>query len=222
MRKILSIVASLFAIFACAPACADDFADLATRCAPEIHVKTLAAVVWQESAGNPFSININRAAALRHQPESASEAVLTARRLLAEGFNIDVGLGQVNSANFTAGELERLFTPCGNLQAAARILSGCYARAVAVQGEGQAALRAALSCYNTGSFTAGIRNGYVRKVSAKAGLFVPELLPASSGTSQTIRSAPPPRAGGEPDVFAAGDADAFAGESGAVRDIDQK
>ncbi|SAL84914.1 lytic transglycosylase catalytic [Caballeronia choica] len=219
IRIALVIVAALFGLIATQARADGNFEDLAAQCAPEIHIKTLAAVVRQESVGNPFSININGAKGLPRQPQTAAEAAVRAQALLDRGFNIDVGLGQVNSKNFAmlGVSAAQLFSPCANLQASARILSDCYRRAVAVYGEGQPALHAALSCYNTGSFRNGIANGYVRKVVAKTVLPVPELLPLEGtqatprASVPTVRSAPPQRAGGEPDVFgSAGDSDAFA------------
>lgn len=202
------------------------FADLAAACAPEIHIRTLAALVRHESALNPYAININGQKQLEKQPTSAAEAAAVAQRLLDRGVNIDVGLGQINSNNFSVLHvaLKDLFDSCVNLHAAARVLSDCYRRGVAVFGEGQAALHAALSCYNTGSLRNGINNGYVRKVAAQVTLPVPELLPLAGGPGtappsapQTERAEDKPAApidetkrAGEPDAFAAAsDADAF-------------
>src|SRR5699024_3643030 len=47
---------------------------------------------------------------------------------------------------------------------AAMILRECYARALHQFDTKQGALRAALSCYNTGNFTDGFSNGYVMQV----------------------------------------------------------
>ncbi|CAM2164739.1 type IV secretion system protein VirB1 [Burkholderia latens] len=202
------------------------FATLAAECAPTVHIRTLAALVRHESSLNRFAINVNGGEALSRQPVNESEAIATAQALLDQGRNIDVGLAQINSGNFRALgiPLAKLFDPCESLRAGARILSDCYERAVAVSGQGQDALHAALSCYNTGTLTAGLRNGYVRKVVAQARLPVPELLPdaptsnsdrtapvvlqakrATSGAaSQTIAKNPKPAdEEGEPDVFSA-------------------
>lgn len=210
-----------------------NFVQLAARCAAAINIRTLGSLVRQESRANPFAININGAKALDHQPTTQAEAMATAQALLAQGDNIDVGLGQINSRNFQwlGLSLAQLFDPCENLRAAAQVLSDCYARGVAVSGQGQDALHAALSCYNTGSLSNGISNGYVRRVMAQATLPVPELLPLSQGGRVVVpvplrdrRTAGPlapqqrttatAAAGaiqsGEPDVFStSGDDDAF-------------
>jgi type IV secretion system protein VirB1 len=203
---------------------ASNFAVLAATCAPNVHLRTVSAIVRQESAANPFAININGAKQLDRQPASAAEAVTLARRLLDQGYDIDIGLGQINSGNFVilGYRLEDLFEPCANLQAMARILSDCYRRGVLVLGEGQPALHAALSCYNTGSLRSGITNGYVRKVVSQVTLPVPELLPVAGGSIpptppvspaavERQDTARPGNSIGEPDAFGASDdPDAFA------------
>lgn len=199
---------------------AETFAQLGARCAPSINIHTLASVVRQESRFNMYAININGSKPLKRMPTNAAEAVATARRLLDAGYKIDVGLGQISSGNFgwLGLSLSQLFEPCANLAASARVLSACYQRAVAAQGEGQLALRSALSCYNTGSLSKGFKNGYVRAVVAQASRPVPELLPLASG-GQGVEPAPlrtsrrrrAEAAWSGGDVFATNaDADAFA------------
>jgi type IV secretion system protein VirB1 len=61
-----------------------------------------------------------------------------------------------------------MFDPCLNIKAGSEILLTDYAAAVHVYGEGQTALRAALSAYNSGSFERGFRNGYVARYYARA------------------------------------------------------
>ena len=128
----------------------------------------MAAVVSVESRGNPYAIGVNRGRQVR-QPTNAAEAVAVAKRLLARGANIDLGLGQINSSNlkWLGLSIEAAFDPCSNLAAAARVLTGNYRRAV---GLGiQSPLGAALSAYNTGSMQRGYRNGYVAKVYRASG-----------------------------------------------------
>ena len=128
----------------------------------------MAAIVSVESRGNPFAIGVNRGRQVR-QPTSAAEAVAVAKRLLARGANIDLGLGQINSSNlkWLGLSVEAAFDPCSNLAAAARVLTGNYRRAVALGI--QSPLGAALSAYNTGSMQRGYRNGYVAKVYRASG-----------------------------------------------------
>lgn len=143
-----------------------DFLALVQTCAPWVAPATLQAIVRTESAFEPLAIGINGGAKLARQPSSTAEAVATAEWLIARGYNIDLGLGQVNSRNLakTGLRLEDAFDPCKNIAAAATILQWNYQAARSrVQGE-QSALQAALSAYNTGSFTKGMANGYVQKV----------------------------------------------------------
>lgn len=164
------------------------FEELAARCAPSVHLRTLSAVVMQESRGYPFAIGINGGARLPRQPSNEAEAIATARWLLRSGYNFDAGLGQINSKNFNALGLtpDNLFEPCLNLKSAASILSQCYAKSLKSYG-GQSAIHGALSCYNTGNLRRGFANGYVRKVVGQVSLPVPALV----GTS-VPRTAPAP------------------------------
>ena len=143
-----------------------DFNALSAECAPWVAPQTMAAIVKTESQFNPLAININANARLERQPANKAEAVVTAKWLIANNYNIDLGLGQVNSANLVKTNLsvEDAFDSCKNLAAAATILQWNYASASKkISGE-QAALQAAISAYNTGSFTKGFSNGYVQKV----------------------------------------------------------
>ncbi|MFA7351247.1 MAG: lytic transglycosylase domain-containing protein [Methylotenera sp.] len=147
-----------------------DFNALAAECAPWVAPQTMAAIVKTESQFKPFAININGGAKLERQPATKEEAVVTAKWLINNNYNIDLGLGQVNSVNLTKTNLsvDDAFDPCKNLAAAATILQWNYASASKrIPGE-QAALHAAISAYNTGSFTKGFSNGYVQKVMINA------------------------------------------------------
>ena len=137
---------------------------LISQCAPDVDSLTMLAIVKVESGGQPWAININGGYQLVRQPRSQAEAVVTARHLVRLGYSIDVGHAQVNSANWPWLNLsaESAFDRCTNLRAAQTVLLDCFKRAPAV--EPQMALRQALSCFNTGSFSAGFSNGYVARV----------------------------------------------------------
>lgn len=83
-----------------------------------------------------------------------------------------IGLLQVNSEHAVHLHLtpEQLFDPCTNLRLGGALLSATYAATARIHGEGFAALDLALSYYNTGSPTAGLRNGYVQSVKSHAKL----------------------------------------------------
>jgi len=140
-----------------------------TSCAAGVAPRTMAAVVSVESGGWPLTIHDNTADH-SYTFKTRSDAELTARRLLGAGHNLDVGLAQINSANFAGLGLDaaRLFDPCTNLRAGASILQRAYASAARHFGPGQAALRFALSAYNSGSLYAAPH--YARRVAAAAGL----------------------------------------------------
>jgi type IV secretion system protein VirB1 len=176
-------------------------AALALTCAPNIHPATLSALVQHESSANQYAIGVNDPAhRLSHQPSSLDRAVSVARALIADGVNFDAGLGQINVRNWGWLGLtaETVFDPCTNLTAAQTVLSECYARALKTHRPTQQALRAALSCYNTGDLTRGFKNGYVGRVLAAAGIQVPAL----QADSVTAGEAPPPKPPtGSPDGF---------------------
>ena len=141
---------------------------LAAQCAPSVAPETLAAIAHTESRFNPLAIGVNGSAAV-HQPGTRPEAVRTARRLIAAGVNIDLGLAQINSSNLGWLDLsiEDAFDPCRNLAAAATVLRSGFDLSSHLN-DPQHALRVALSRYNTGNPDRGFRNGYVARVEASA------------------------------------------------------
>jgi len=156
------------------------FAALALTCAPNIHPDTLSALIRHESRGSPYAIGVSQKRQhLPQQPQTLASATAAADRLIKQGIDFDAGLGQINVRNWAALNLnsQTVFDPCRNLAAAQTVLANCYARALPQHQEPQQALRAALSCYNTGNFTRGFRNGYVGKVLAQANIKVPALTP---------------------------------------------
>lgn len=118
-------------------------------------------IVRVESSYNPFAIGVV-GTRLARQPRSLAEAVATARQLEREGFNFSLGLAQVNLHNLARQGLhnyELAFDACPNLVAGSRILAECHARA---RGDWDKAF----SCYYSGNFSTGFRDGYVSKVRA--------------------------------------------------------
>lgn len=195
-----------------------ELAALALACAPNIHPVTLEALIQHESGARQYAIGVNRKGkALPQQPDGLQAAREAADMLIAEGIDFDAGLGQINVRNWDRLGLtsNTVFDPCRNLAAAQTVLSDCYARALNVHRNQQQALRAALSCYNTGNFRRGFANGYVGKVLAQAGIRVPALKPVKAqeqipdtGTSVPEDMADPAhtsetRSQGTPDGFAA-------------------
>jgi type IV secretion system protein VirB1 len=138
--------------------CRMELLTLIATCAPMVAPTTMKAIVLEESRGHPYAIHNGRT----HEalfPATREEAIATARRLLAEGTRIDAGLAQINSQNWDRLDLtpETVFDPCTNLQAGERIVLGDYIAAPYT-------VDAAISRYNTGDESRGIRNGYVGRV----------------------------------------------------------
>ncbi len=145
-------------------------AALAVQCGVLVDQSVMEAIVRVESGGNPYALSVNGDVELVREPRNREEAVAMARWLEKHGYKFDAGLGQVNSANLARLGLDvvSVFDPCANLRAASRVLHECYDRASERWGEGERAVTAALSCYNTGHFTHGVANGYVDTVRANA------------------------------------------------------
>lgn len=142
-----------------------EFIALAEQCAPAIDKSITLAIVKQESAFNQYSIGINKVGKkLAHQPHDYKTAVITAEKLINDGYNIDMGYAQINSANLKKLGLtvSQIFEPCNNLKAMQFILSECYYRSG--NHDVNTKLTRAFSCYNTGNHTKGFSNGYVRSI----------------------------------------------------------
>ena len=145
-------------------------AALIETCAPMVAVETIQAIVQVESQGDPLALNANRQdGAVTLHPDDIVSAVRLATQEIHAGNSVDIGLMQINSRNLTKLGLTipQAFNPCTNLKAGASVLASAYEDAVKEQGEGQPALRAALSAYNTGNYVAGFTNGYVARYYAK-------------------------------------------------------
>jgi type IV secretion system protein VirB1 len=144
---------------------------LASQCAPTVAPETVLAIVQTESSGEQFALNVNGGRQPARQT-SAADAAATARRYVAAGYSVDLGLGQINSRNMRWLGLtwETVFDPCTNVAALARVITTNY-NSVKAGRDPQTALRVALSMYNTGSQTRGFHNGYVAKVERNAGAY---------------------------------------------------
>ncbi|PIQ50800.1 MAG: lytic transglycosylase [Comamonadaceae bacterium CG12_big_fil_rev_8_21_14_0_65_59_15] len=140
--------------------------ELLMMCAPAVDPVTMAAVVKQESGGQPWVINNNTT---RKSVTFASKAAAVAAAVAAvgRGESVDMGLVQINSKNLPALGLsvEQVFDPCTNIAAGANILAAGYERS--------GSLGSALSIYNTGRSDSKIGVAYAQKVFQQAGVKVP-------------------------------------------------
>lgn len=148
---------------------------LAGSCAPSVAPETLISIVHTESRFNTLAIGVNSPGVRKPVPATRAQAIAAARRLIRQGYNIDLGLGQINSANlgWLGLSVEDAFEPCHNLAAAARVLTTNYQSVARFAPSPDHAIATALSLYNTGDRRRGFRNGYVARVYASASTVIP-------------------------------------------------
>jgi type IV secretion system protein VirB1 len=135
------------------------FVAMAAHCGPSVHVETLAAIAQAESGFHSGAVSDNTDKRHYHA-RNRNEAIALATNLI--GMTIDDA-----------------FDPCKNLTAGARILATAY-RPEPDDGTEQAGLLRALSRYNTGHPTRGLRNGYAVRVQSAAEQVVPAIRLRSS------------------------------------------
>ncbi|GAB1394082.1 hypothetical protein MASR1M60_22460 [Rhodocyclaceae bacterium] len=128
----------------------------------------MAAIVKQESGGQPWTINDNNGKR-SYRLGSKTEAVLKATELISAGHSVDMGLVQINSKNlgWLGLSVEQVFDPCMNIAAGARVLENGYKKT--------GSLPDALSMYNTGRANSGIGRRYAESVFRHAGVAVPAI-----------------------------------------------
>lgn len=159
---------------------ADDFGELAKRCAPEIEEDTLRAIVTIGVVNGKVK-----------QPKAYHEAMSTIAELELSGADYSVGLAQINRKNFSKYGISasQALDACTNLKVASRILSACFKSAKQSPAPDGKALHDALSCYYSGNFKTGYRHGYVDKVRSNAGLSplsVPSIREVEVSKSQSL------------------------------------
>ena len=158
---------------------------LMEQCAPQIAPVTMAAVVQQESGGNPLALHDNTSGK-SYAPTTVAEAARLARELIAQGHSVDIGLAQISSKNLPRLGLgvDQVLDPCTNLRAAQSILMEGWMRS----GD----LRATLSAYNTGRLRSPVGMAYGEKVFGKAGVVVPAIPGGQIAPWATVGAALPP------------------------------
>lgn len=176
------------------------FMAIAAQCGPSVHIDTLAAIAQAESGFHAGAVSDNTDGRHYH-PRSRDEAVSLATNLIAiQRHSVDLGLMQINSANLANLQMtvEDAFDPCKNLAAGARILAKAYRPEPSGEKE-QVSLLQALSRYNTGHPTRGLRNGYVLRIQTAAEQVVPAIrlrstvpTAAIQGREETAQPLSPP------------------------------
>jgi type IV secretion system protein VirB1 len=125
--------------------------ELVSLCAPKVAPRTALAIIKVESGGYPWSID-DDTTHHAYFPKTYVDAVAVVHQLLDEGHNLDAGLMQVNSSNWSTYALtpENVFDPCLNVNIGALILHRAYEAALNANYTGTAALWHAFSIYNSG------------------------------------------------------------------------
>ncbi len=141
---------------------------LIPMCSPNVAPNTIAQIIRVESGGNPLALNVN-GINKKFKPQNTKEAANLVRKYVELGHSVDMGLMQINSTNiswlgYELDNVEKLFEPCNNLAAGAKVLTAFYNNSKTVYKNDADALRGAISAYNTGDLKKGITNGYVGKV----------------------------------------------------------
>lgn len=136
------------------------------KCVYKVAPSTMYAIVKTESNGNPLAIGINGGARLKFQAKNYKQAVLWVNYLEVHGYNIDIGLAQVNikNAHRYGFKAHDMLEPCHNLLLASFILYKNYIGALPLSINQNQALYKAISAYNTGNYQSGFDNGYVIRV----------------------------------------------------------
>jgi type IV secretion system protein VirB1 len=145
----------------------------------------MAAIVQQESGGNPLALHDNTSGK-SYRPATVAEAARIARDLIAAGHSVDIGLAQINSKNLPGLNLSvaQVLDPCQNLQAAQSVLLEGWTRSGDLGGT--------LSAYNTGKLSSPVGAAYGAKVFSKAGVTVPAIPGGQMAQWATVGSALPP------------------------------
>lgn len=154
--------------------------ELFAACAPNVAPYTLQEIIRVESSFNPIAVNVNvrkvngkrvRFNSPIGKIRTKEQAIYVSKAAIQAGHSVDMGYMQINSTNLKSlgYTVDEMFNdPCKNIKAGAKVLTAFYSRAVKQYPNEQAALRAALSAYNTGNFKNGFTNGYVARF-AKSG-----------------------------------------------------
>jgi type IV secretion system protein VirB1 len=161
------------------PLSSSQFRQLASKCAPDIPLVTLRALVRAESGFRPYAVSLDYPRRTARQQGLTDDVILLARQpknlgearswtywFLQRNRSVSIGLSQISTRNVARLGLtiDQLFDPCTNLQASSHLLKRTYRDAQVTLGDEQTALYQALSLYNSGSGRIGFENGYVTRV----------------------------------------------------------
>ena len=157
---------------------------LLKRCAPQISPVTMAALVAQESGGDPYALDDDSTHIVYH-PVSYAGAVRLAAQLIGAGHSGDLGLAQVNSGWLAPLRLTaaQLLDPCENLRAGSLILLRAWRAAGAGPASGAPPrakrLARALAIYHSGNPRSLAGRQYAAETYRHAGVRI--IVPAIPG-----------------------------------------
>lgn len=163
------------------------------QCAPQVSPVLMRALIRAESAWQPFAIGMDKFQGTVRQPTSMSEAVATAKALVAAGRKFSVGLAQIHVSNVRLYGMtwEQAFDPCQNLAVGQRILWNFYHRASASGYSGAASIWAALRGYNSGGVHRAISDEYASRIFAYMSSAPPQVqFGVGAGSTKATASAP--------------------------------
>ena len=171
---------------------------LMQKCAPRTDVRTLAAIVSVESGGDAWAVR-DPSSPVGVHPATYAQAVTLAHGILVRGGRVALGLSQVLLPRRGLDSATLLGSPCANLRAGSAILAANYREQLryvfapdSSSGQ-QAALRRALSEYNSGSPTGAPE--YTQLVlDALATPFVESIVRVADGPRLAVLPMPIPRA----------------------------
>lgn len=130
-----------------------------TSCGPWVHAETTAAVIQQESGGDPYAIGTPDGDLHGGSQENAEALLWQAMRRYK---SVDIGIMQINSRWLTRLTVSprELFDPCTNIKIGTSILAANFETSLATSKTPLEALIKALSEYNSGSKSKALRYAY--------------------------------------------------------------
>jgi hypothetical protein len=151
MRSRFVIQVLAWVLILISPASAETIVSVVQRCAPHVDVSTALGIISCESDGKWYSVNDND---VQSTPQfaTADEAIGYARRRVADGASVDLGLSQLNSAHLREFgiSVDEAFDPCRNVALGMYVLHDAWLRAVRRWGYSRTALFHAFEAYNGG------------------------------------------------------------------------
>ncbi|MBR8428920.1 lytic transglycosylase domain-containing protein [Burkholderia cenocepacia] len=176
-RSIVGVTVAAISLGASVQASGQSLESMLPVCAPLVHPLTMGKIVKVESRGRQYALadagpkglpwkGVREKMVRSYFPATADEAEQIATRLIAANHIVAIGLSQVSSENLKRFGLNvrQVLDPCTNLRTGSTILTEFYLKARRTIADPNRAILAAISAYNTGNFTSGFSNGYVKSV----------------------------------------------------------